>query len=145
MQRGLAGFVLSILGCFASPVVALAGDDATPKGFVCTFPAGLSWSFDAGKFKSETASPLAFDISDIDLGKQTANLSMDGKPGGALRIVRALNANSFLEVANEGFLNLTTIYDRDAASGVYPAVHSRHFGVLGAPMFAQYQGTCVGK
>ena len=34
------------------------------------------------------------------------------KPG-ALKIVRAINANHFLEVVNEGFLNLTTIYDKD--------------------------------
>jgi len=59
--------------------------------------------------------------------------------------VRALNANSFLEVANEGFLNLTTVYDRDSTSGTYPAVHSRHFGILGQPIFAQYAGSCTAK
>ena len=60
-------------------------------------------------------------------------------------LVRALNANSFLEVANEGFLNLTTVYDRDATSGTYPAVHSRHFGIIGQPVFGQYAGTCKAK
>jgi hypothetical protein len=43
---------------------------------------------------------------------------------------------------NEGFLNLTTVYDKDAATGTYPAVHSRHFGLMGQPVFAQYAGTC---
>lgn len=61
---------------------------------------------------------------------------MNDKPSGKLRIVRALNANSFLEVVDEGFLNLTTIYDLDPATGTYPAVHSRHFGVIGQPVFA---------
>ena len=41
------------------------------------------------------------------------------KPG-TLKIVRAINANHFLEVVNEGFLNLTTIYDKDAAKRQLP-------------------------
>ncbi len=32
---------------------------------------------------------------------------------GELRVVRAVNANHFLEVVNEGFLNMTTVYDVD--------------------------------
>jgi len=59
--------------------------------------------------------------------------------------VRALNANHFLEVANEGFLNLTTVYDKDPTTGTHPAVHSRHLGVLGEPVFAQYAGFCTEK
>lgn len=116
-----------------------------PTVLACTFDTGTSWSFEGGKFASEPAKALSFEIGNIDLEKQSASLAMDGKSGGVLRVVRALNANSFLEVANEGFLNLTTIYDRDAVSGAYPAVHSRHFGVLGQPVFAQYAGTCKGK
>jgi hypothetical protein len=133
---------LVALACATTPVSA---EDVAPTGFACTFEKGLSWSFDGGAYKSVTPSPLAFDIATIDLDKQSADLTIDGKPGGKLRIVRALNANSFLEVANEGFLNLTTVYDRDETSGTYPAVHSRHFGVLGQPVVAQYAGTCKAK
>ena len=39
----------------------------------------------------------------------------------------------FLEAANEGFIDLTTIYDKDEAKGAYPAVHSHHFAILGQP------------
>ncbi len=56
--------------------------------------------------------------------------------------MRAINANHFIEAVNEGFLNLTTIYDKDPATGLYPAVHSRHFGILGQPVFGQYTGSC---
>ena len=116
-----------------------------PTVFTCTFDKGNSWSFEAGALKSVTPTPLSFEISNIDLDKQSANLTIEDKPAGALRVVRALNANSFLEVANEGFLNLTTVYDLDSASGSYPAVHSRHFGILGQPIFAQYAGSCKGR
>ena len=34
---------------------------------------------------------------------------------------------------------------RDDAKGAFPAVHSRHFGVLGQPVIGQYQGFCQGK
>ena len=119
-----------------------------PKGFVCTFNTGTSWNYDNGSFKPATTEPLSFEIAAIDLDKQSAHLVSaggNGTPSAALKIVRAINANHFLEVVNEGFLNLTTIYDKDATSGVYPAVHSRHFGVLGQPVFAQYAGTCTAK
>lgn len=109
----------------------------------CKFDAGHSWTYEAGKFVSSAPSPLAFDIEGIDLEGQAAKLIVEGKPSGSLRIVRALNANHFLEVANEGFLNLTTIYDRDPATGSHPAVHSRHFGLFGQPVFAQYTGACT--
>ncbi|MEQ1670478.1 MAG: hypothetical protein ABL893_06440 [Hyphomicrobium sp.] len=120
-------------------------EDAPPAAYACTFEKGNSWSFDGGAYKSVTPSPLTFEITAINLEKQAADLSIDGKPAGKLRVVRALNANSFLEVANEGFLNLTTVYDRDETSGTYPAVHSRHFGVIGQPVFAQYAGSCKAK
>jgi hypothetical protein len=42
-------------------------------------------------------------------------------------------------------LNITTVYDRDEASGKYPAVHSRHLAILGQPVVAQYQGFCEAK
>lgn len=125
-------------------VPALAQDDF-PTHFVCDFNQGYSWTYDAGKFSAGPPADLAFEIADVDLEKQSASLILNGKPANALKIVRAINANHFLEVVNEGFLNLTTIYDRDPATGKYPAVHSRHYGLFGQPVFAQYAGNCVAK
>jgi hypothetical protein len=120
--------------------------DDEPKGYVCTFDAGTAWTFNAGKFAQKSPEPIKLAIADVNLERQTATLVPDaGKAPGALKIVRAINANHFLEVVNEGFLNLTTVYDKDPASGQYPAVHSRHFGVLGQPVVAQYAGTCTAK
>ncbi|KAB2939987.1 MAG: hypothetical protein K8F92_09765 [Hyphomicrobium sp.] len=117
-----------------------------PTGYACTFDMGTAWTFEDGAFESKAPEPISLTIADIDLERQTAQLVPEaGKVPGALKIVRAINANHFLEVVNEGFLNLTTIYDKDAASGAYPAVHSRHFGVLGQPVVAQYAGTCTAK
>ncbi len=118
--------------------------DEFPAAFACEFREGASWSYDAGKFHSKPPAPLAFDIEKIDLEGQSAVLKTAGNSG-TLRIVRAINANHFLEVVNEGFLNLTTVYDRDPGTGLYPAVHSRHLGLLGQPVFAQYTGTCRAK
>jgi hypothetical protein len=135
------GFLLAIFG-WAGPVEA----QAEPKGFVCSFSAGTSSIYENGAFKVKPPAPLYFEIADIDLDKQTAHLITDGhEKAGALKIVRAINANHFLEVVNEGFLNLTTIYDTEAATGPHPAVHSRHLGVLGQPVFAQYSGFCTEK
>lgn len=120
-------------------------EDVGPTHFVCDFNKGYSWTYEAGKFQDVPPSELSFEIGSIDLDKQSASLILSGKQSGTLRIVRALNANHFLEVANEGFLNLTTVYDLDPATGKYPAVHSRHFGLLGQPVFAQYAGTCTAK
>ena len=133
------------LVCGAFMVNTAVAEDAAPTAYVCTFEKGNSWSFDAGAFTSAAPSALSFEIASIDFEKQTANLVNQSKTTGSLRVVRALNANSFLEVANEGFLNLTTVYDRDTTSGTYPAVHSRHFGILGQPIFAQYAGSCTAK
>lgn len=146
MTRGLreamwpAAIALTWLTCGA----VNAAEEA-PAAVKCTFEAGTSWSYDAGKFASKPASPINFEITSIDLEAQTATLILDDAHKGALKIVRALNAISYLEVANEGFLNLTTVYDRDPATGVRAAVHSRHIGVVGQPVFAQYAGTCVDK
>lgn len=113
------------------------------SNLACKFENGTSTAVEGGVFKSQPAKPLSFDIVDVDLEAQSARLTTgDGNGAGTLRIVRALNANHFLEVVNEGFLNLTTVYDIDAASGTYPAVHSRHLGILGQPIFAQYSGMC---
>ncbi len=135
-------------GCvlMGSAWLAPATAQDEPRHFLCSFSAGTSWSYDGGSFKTQAPASLSFEITDIDLDGQSARLVTDGrdKPG-ALKIVRAINANHFLEVMNEGFLNLTTIYDKDAATGTYPAVHSRHFGLIGQPVFAQYAGTCQAK
>jgi hypothetical protein len=133
--------VATLLG---SPGAALAQDDM-PTHFACDFNQGYSWAYDAGIYKAAPPSDLSFEIGSIDLDHQSATLILSGKATGSLKIVRALNANSFIEVVNEGFLNLTTIYDRDPATGKYPAVHSRHFGLFGQPVFAQYAGNCVAK
>ena len=116
-----------------------------PDQFSCKFETGNTWTYEAGKFQSAPPSALSLEIQDINLEAQAAKLIADQKPAGTLRIVRALNANHFLEVANEGFLNLTTIYDLDTTTGNYPAVHSRHFGLMGQPIFAQYAGFCKTK
>ena len=149
VRSGITGMI-KITAALAALTVALAtlpakaADDA-PAHFICTFESGTSWSYDAGKFQSAPPAKLAFEIGSIDIDKQSADLIVDGRQSGKFRIVRALNANHYLEVANEGFLNLTTIYDLDPATGDYPAVHSRHFGILGQPVFAQYAGTCSAK
>jgi hypothetical protein len=144
-SNGVAAIVLSAaLSACMLPSRAIAGEDG-PGSFACRFDTGTSWSYEGGKFASSPSAVLAFDVTDIDLEGQSAKLMNDGKVIGSLRIVRALNANHFLEVANEGFLNLTTIYDQDPTTGSHPAVHSRHFGLLGQPVFAQYAGVCAAK
>ena len=120
---------------------ALAEDD--PHALACEFASGHAWSYEQGAFRPETPAGIAFEIEDIDIEGQAARLlTGTGGASGTLRIVRAINANHYLEVVTEGFLNLTTIYDRDPATGTFPAVHSRHFGLLGQPVFAQYTGVC---
>lgn len=130
----------------ASACASAVSAEEEPKGFVCSFTKGTSWTREHGAFKTEAPAPLSFEITDIDLDGQSARLVTDGRERpGTLKIVRAINANHFIEVVNEGFLNLTTIYDKDAESGTYPAVHSRHFGIIGQPVFAQYAGSCTAK
>ena len=137
----------SLVALLVTPtLVAPARAEDTPVAFACEFKAGTSWSYDKGDFQSKSPSPIAFEINEIDLEGQAAKLhSGSGDGTRPLRIVRALNANHFLEVVNEGFLNLTTVYDTDPATGLHPAVHSRHFGLIGQPVFAQYTGTCREK
>ena len=144
MAHGLAKSV-SLLVALALGTAAGALAQDGPQGYTCVFDSGQTWTHEGGKFQSAPAATLKFDIEKIDLEKQSAKLVLEGKQTGELRIVRALNANSFLEVAQEGFLNLTTVYDKDATSGNYPAVHSRHLGLLGQPIFAQYPGTCTAR
>ena len=126
--------------------LTLAGTAAAqdwPDGFACAFNKGHAASQTAGAFTETDAAPLSFEIAGIDLDGQAAQIiSKPGSPPGVLRVVRALNANHFIEVLSEGFLGLTTIYDK-LPSGLYPAVHSRHVGVMGEALVAQYTGTCT--
>ena len=137
----------SLVALLVTPtLVAPAHAEDTPLSFACEFKTGTSWSYGKGEFQSKPPAPIAFEINEIDLEGQAARLhQVAGDGSRPLRIVRALNANHFLEVVNEGFLNLTTVYDKDPATGLFPAVHSRHFGLIGQPVFAQYTGTCREK
>ncbi len=146
---GVLRSLIVVAGLCTAPLAGVSaeeGDDNVPKSFKCTFTSGASWSYDAGTYNSKPPNPLSFSIEDIDLEKQSAALKSgpDAKTG-KLSVVRAINANHFLEVVNEGFLNLTTVYDKDPAVGKYPAVHSRHFGLLGQPVFGQYTGFCTAE
>jgi len=140
--RVLAG-AAALMGLGLAAGAARAEED-TPKSIDCTFSSGVTGSYEGGVFQSKTSSPLSFSIEDIDIEAQKATLK-SGKDvsEGKLSVVRAINANHYLEVVNEGFLNLTTVYDKDESTGKYPAVHSRHFGFLGQPSFAQYTGFCT--
>lgn len=121
---------------------AAAADDG-PRRLACSFASGTVSTYDKGVFASAKAETLGFELDDIDLERQSARIvASPGAAPGSVRVVRAINANHYLEVANEGFLNLTTVYDRDPATGAHPAVHSRHFGLLGQPVYAQYTGHC---
>lgn len=140
---GLAGAIVALAGAFAAGANA---EEGLPKSLACSFPSGTSWSYEAGDFKSKTPTALSFTIDKIDLEGQAAVLNANAEGTGAkLSVVRAINANHFLEAVNEGFLNLTTVYDKDASNGKYPAVHSRHFGLLGQPVFSQYTGFCTAQ
>ncbi len=92
----------------------------------------------------EKGAPLAFGIAAINAQAQTADLKTE-RGTGTLKIVHAVNATHFLEVVTEGWLHITTIFDKDDAKGDYPAVHSRHFGLFGQPIVTQYQGFCAAK
>lgn len=128
----------------ASSDAAATDADMAPTDLTCTFATGTSVSYGDGGFASKVASPLSFSITKIDLDGQSAALTAgDGTQTVAVRIIRAVNANHFLEVVNEGFLGLTTVYDKDFKTGLYPAVHSRHLGVLGQPVVGQYLGSCT--
>jgi hypothetical protein len=122
---------------------------AEPGHVVCTFRDGRANAYDKARFKGSKASPITLEIAEIKPDEQSATLK--GARGGAstLRIVRAVNALHFIEVVGEGYLNVTTVYDRDparkAADGALPAVHSRHSAVLGQPIVSHYVGYCREK
>jgi hypothetical protein len=142
MQRELA--CLAVLGMLAALCARPAMAAEEPKAFACSFPAGITNSYDQGRYAAEKAAPFAFAIAGIDAVAQTAEIRTD-RGSAPLRVVQAVNAIHFLEAASEGFLNVTTIYDKDEAKGAHPAVHSRHFAILGQPVVTQYQGFCEAK
>ena len=132
-----------LLAALLAPAGAAQAQDV-PTAYACTFKSGSSLVYSKSVYRAKRAKPIAFDIVGIDLDGQRAELvSPNGR--GPLRIVRAVGANHYLEAVTEGYLNLTTIYQKDDRRGAYPAVHSRHFGVLGEPIIAQYTGFCSAK
>jgi hypothetical protein len=134
------GHVVAVAGLLA----ATPAKSNEPEVFSCNFNNGTTYAYEKGAYVSEAAAPLKFGISSINLQAQTADLNTT-RGTGSLRIVRAVNATHFLEVVTEGFMHITTVYDRDDDSGSYPAVHSRHFGILGQPVVTQYHGFCEAK
>lgn len=127
-----------VLSCGIAPVRA-----ELPASLTCTFADGGAWAFEKQGFVSKPVEALTIGISAIDRASMTARL--DRKEGLAvLRMVQAVDAHHFIEVGMEGFMNLTTIYERDGTGG-FPAVHSRHVAVLGEPLVSQYRGICLAK
>lgn len=107
-----------VVVALAAMLVMLTASETSAEGIAkrltCTFDSGTSTIYQAGEFISKPAQALTFEIANIDLEAQSARLlTSEGDGAGTLRVVRALNANHFIEVVNEGFLNLTTIYELD--------------------------------
>lgn len=143
MTRKQTGLWLSIIACSAGYPGGAAHASDLPAALNCEFKSGSTGAYDNGKFTFKAATPLQFSLTAIDLGGQSAEMKMPGaENGGKLAIARGVGANHFLEVVTEGYWNITTVYEFDAANKVYPAVHSRHFGLLGQPVVAQYTGLC---
>jgi len=112
------------------------------SGYTCDFRDGATFRYARGEFGERQSTALSFSISDVDASRQSAKLGSNG-PGREVRFVPALDANHFIEVTVAGFLNITTIYAAlDDETSERPAVHSRHVGIVGQPMVAQYRGTC---
>jgi hypothetical protein len=143
--EGLAMFVrvtIALLACWLGVAAGRAAEE--PKAFECKFSRGVTHIYDKGRFARQKAAPLSFGIGAINAPAQTAELKTE-RGTGTLRMVLAVNATHFIEVVTEGYLNITTIFDKDDAKGAFPAVHSRHLGLLGQPIVTQYQGFCEGK
>lgn len=141
---GVSG-ALAVMVSLALPIRGADATEGLPGALSCTFESGTSIAYADGAYQGSPAKPLAFEIGGIDLEGQRAVLQTGNGGKGELRVVRAVNANHFLEVVNEGFLNITTVYDRDPQRKAHPAVHSRHLGLLGEPVTAQYHGFCAEK
>ncbi len=122
-----------------------AGAADNPVALECSFASGVTHVYDKGRFVEEKAEALSFGIVAINTQAQSAELLMPGGGTSVLKTALAVNAIHFLEVAAEGALNITTVYENDDAKGSHPAVHSRHFALLGQPIVSQYQGFCRAK
>lgn len=131
---------LTIAFLFVSVAVS-PGRTAEPKSLACKFANGVTHVYEKGQFMPEPAALLAFGIASIDAATQSADLKTE-RGTGSLRLVQAVNATHFLEVAIEGALYITTVFEKDDANGAYPAVHSRHFALLGQPIVTHYHGFC---
>ena len=130
------------LVCMMGPGSAARASDL-PAALSCDFPTGTTSSYAAGAFTSKPSAALKVAIEKIDLANQSAEFLVAGNDNpGRLAIARALGANHFLEVVTEGYWNITTVYDEDPETKRFPAVHSRHFGLVGQPVVAQYAGSC---
>ena len=130
--------LLVLHGAACGSTAARASD--LPAGLACAFLDGGAWSYEKGAFAQKPVDKYAFTVRDIDRTAMTARI--ERKDGLALlRMVQAVDALHFIEVGVEGYLNLTTVYERQA-NGEHPAVHSRHVAVLGEPLVSQYRGTC---
>jgi hypothetical protein len=140
----MLGRCLVLSAALLASNIGAAVAESTPAAYKCTFNTGSSRSYSKGTYRAKPVKPLSLEIADIDLDNQRASLiTENGK--GALRAIRAINANHFIEAVTEGYLNLTTIYDFDPRRKAHPAVHSRHFGLFGEPVVAQYTGFCLSK
>lgn len=135
LNLGLAAVALSIV--LAGP--ALAAGNA--KGYDCRFSEGATWSLEDGAFKPEAPGSLSFRIAGLSEGTDKAKLE-EGSSASEIKVVEAIGARHFIEVAVEGYLNLTTIYE-GVEGAAKPAVHSRHLAVLGQPVVSQYRGWCT--
>jgi len=138
----LPALTAALLGLVAIET-ATASDAELPAALVCEFKDGGAWAYERDAFAAKPASGFSLEIIDIDVNGQIARARRD-EAVATLKIVRALDAHSFIEVAVEGYLNVTTVYGK-TPTGVYPAAHSRHFAVLGEPLVSQYRGTCRPK
>src|SRR5262245_37762779 len=107
---------LALAGSLALSSAAPAPAAEEPKAFACSFTSGITNSYDKGRYVSEKAAPFAFNIAAIDAAAQSAEIRTE-RGSAPLRVVQAVNALHFLEAANEGFLNVTTVYDKDDAKG----------------------------
>jgi hypothetical protein len=134
--------VVLCLGLVLPLLVLPSRADETVKGFACTFTEGTAASYDKGAFRPEPASAIRFEVTEIGLAAQTATLVI-GERRATVRVFRGVSALNVLEIVAEGYLNVTTIYDRDVGAATHPAVHARHFGVLSQPVVSHYRGSCV--
>ena len=157
MARVAAFFVVLLLGSVServawgaepAPVVEAAARtkviskaEKSPSAYICDFSEGGAWTYEAGKYTPEGGKKLNLEIHHDQNNAEVASLkTSDGKA--ALKRVAALDANHYLEVTVGGYLNITTIFDQDSSKAGYPAVHSRHLGILGRPVISQYRGIC---